>query len=214
MAKCHYCGEEAKYQLKNKKYSCFKNWQSCPVNRQKNSEMHKEKSSLQKRFKYKKCKYCNNIYNTMNLKQHERACYLNPINVRFCPICDRPIKNYKTSKTCGYSCSNKFTRRGVGLNPKVTSARTICFNNHIKKCVICKEFRIVSVHHYDKDKDNNNPENLIPLCPTHHQYMHSGYRSFIEKKVKKYIQDFISNCQRGIKCTTTASSRAQELSKQ
>jgi len=48
--------------------------------------------------------------------------------------------------------------------------RTICFNYHKKKCVCCEESLIVEVHHFDENKENNSPDNLIPLCPTHHRY--------------------------------------------
>lgn len=59
-----------------------------------------------------------------------------------------------------------------------------------KKCVICGEDKIVEVHHYYHDNADNRPENLVPLCPTHHQYMHSSYRELIEKDVDKYVEDF------------------------
>lgn len=210
MVQCAYCGNEGKYQLKNGKWCCSKHYQGCPSIRKKNSDTKKYHYMLPKINANKirvTCSYCSKEVSLPGLKIHENYCYLNPLNVRFCPVCDSPIKNYRTSKTCGYSCSNIFYRRGVskpnGKNGRPPSIRTICFSNHIKKCIICGEFRIVSVHHYDKNRDNNSPENLIPLCQTHHQYMHSRYRSLIEGKVKEYIQNFISNCQRGIKCTTT-----------
>jgi predicted HNH restriction endonuclease len=58
--------------------------------------------------------------------------------------------------------------------------------------VICGENKIVSVHHYDENHNNNSIENLIPLCPTHHQYIHSKYKDEILNKVDEYRNYFIS----------------------
>lgn len=66
--------------------------------------------------------------------------------------------------------------------------RKICFDNHPHKCCVCDEKLIVEVHHYDKNRKNSDPKNLIPLCPTHHKYMHSEYKYLIEDKVKEYIK--------------------------
>lgn len=50
---------------------------------------------------------------------------------------------------------------------------------------------IVAVHHYDGNHDNNSPENLIPLCPTHHQYVHSRYKKLVQEKIDYYRSEFI-----------------------
>jgi hypothetical protein len=68
--------------------------------------------------------------------------------------------------------------------------RSICFENHDKKCIICGEDKIVAVHHFDEN-NNNDPKNLIPLCPTHHFYFHSKYRYLIIDKIKEFINSFI-----------------------
>lgn len=67
----------------------------------------------------------------------------------------------------------------------------ICFKNHAKECVVCGETKIVAVHHYNHDHEDNRPENLVPLCPTHHAYMHSRFKKLIEEKVRDYVQYFI-----------------------
>jgi len=71
-----------------------------------------------------------------------------------------------------------------------TCYRTLCFKHHKKECVVCGEDKIVAVHHYDHNHNNNNIENLIPLCPTHHQYMHSRHKDLIEKEVEEYVHNF------------------------
>jgi len=137
------------------------------------------------------CNHCNKLFSKLNYKRHNNNCYLNPINIKLCVVCEQPIKNFKTSTTCGYSCSNKHFRTGSSNGAwKESSYRSTCFQYHDKKCVICSEENIVAVHHLDEDKTNNSPENLIPMCPTHHQYWHSRYKYLVEDKVLEYIKNW------------------------
>jgi len=69
--------------------------------------------------------------------------------------------------------------------------REVCFVYHGKKCIICGESKIVTVHHYDGNHNNNSPENLIPLCANHHMYIHSQYKDEVEKEVELYYLQFI-----------------------
>ena len=106
-----------------------------------------------------------------------------------CPVCSREFETLKSenNKTCSYSCSNKLFRTGESNgNWKKDSYRSTCFLYHEKKCVICDEDKIVEVHHYDENRKNNKPENLIPLCPSHHQYIHSKFKHLVVDKVEKY----------------------------
>ena len=107
-----------------------------------------------------------------------------------CPICSNMFfVGKKEQTTCSHSCSNTFFAKKRNRPDKYKNYRTICFANHIKKCVVCDEKNIVEVHHMDENKKNNSPENLIPLCPTHHQYWHSRFRETIRKKVESYIDN-------------------------
>ncbi len=119
---------------------------------------------------------------------------------KICPICENEfetLKGHKKEKiTCSYSCSNTFFRSGDN-NPNYIDGlgneaeyRRICFKHHEKKCVVCSEKNIVEVHHYDGDHDNNEPKNLIPLCPTHHKYWHSRFRILIINIVDNYVKKF------------------------
>jgi hypothetical protein len=104
-----------------------------------------------------------------------------------CPVCGNLVK-HKRNKTCSYACSNTLFRSGPN-NPnwKDETYQTTCFHYHKKECVVCKETNIVEVHHLDEDRNNNDPSNLVPLCPTHHKYWHSRYRSLIEDQVWAYV---------------------------
>ena len=123
------------------------------------------------------CQYCSKDIGKPNVKRHEKSCYLNPKNLKLCPECNDPIKNYRINTTCSYSCSNKHFN-GVVRNLNITRYRTICFRHHEKKCAICDEKNIVEVHH--------DPDNLIPLCSTHHKYMHSRFKDLIIDQVDQY----------------------------
>lgn len=116
-----------------------------------------------------------------------------------CPVCNKEFKtsSNKESITCSYSCSNTHFRSGAN-NPNYkedkNNYRAICFKYHKKECIVCKENLIVAVHHFDENHENNNIDNLIPLCPTHHTYMHSKHKHLITDVVEKYIKDFNTKC--------------------
>lgn len=154
---------------------------------------HTDPKTFAKRLYNVKCQHCREEVIVSNYKRHEQACYLNPNNIKHCVICDAPIKDYKRSKgTCSHKCSNKFFSH-LRNKPKTYSKyTTICWKEHKKECIVCGENKIVAVHHLNEDHNDNRIENLIPLCPTHHQYMHSRYKSEILPIVEEYVKTFIS----------------------
>lgn len=166
----------------------------------------KSKSDICKKLGYKTngagFKKVNEILNSLSIdishfdKGSKRRKY--ELITKKCPVCSKEFsvgKNQpKEKKTCSYACSNTFFRSGEkNPNWKNDSYRTTCFLYHNKKCVICEEEKIIDVHHYDENRKNNSPENLIPLCPTHHVYYHSRYKHLVEDKIQKYRQKFILN---------------------
>lgn len=111
--------------------------------------------------------------------------------MRHCPICDKPITRTKNI-TCSRSCANSFFRKKQrNPNWKEDSYRSTCFAFHEKKCVVCGENKIVAVHHYNQDHNDNRPENLIPLCPTHHAYVHSRYAIEVIPLIEEYRQNWL-----------------------
>lgn len=146
------------------------------------------------------CQFCNASFGKSNISKHEKGCYLNPINLRCCGVCNHPIKHYKTSKgTCSRSCANTYFRSGENNgNWKQSSYQSTCFLYHDRACVVCRESNIVEVHHLDSDRNNNDPSNLIPLCPTHHQYWHSKHRHLVENIVYSYIEKWKITTLRGV----------------
>lgn len=206
--KCEYgCNKDALFQLKNGKWCCSKSSNSCEVNRKRNSEKRRlndtSKPWAEQHHKYYNCKWCKDIIVDSSIKQHEAGCYLNPKNIKLCPVCNKPIKNWRKSKRCSSKCANSKGNNKYTIEEACNKGvaddvyRRICFEHHEKKCVCCNERNVVAVHHYDGNRLNNDPINLIPLCPTHHCYWHGKYKNLIEKRVEMYRNKF--NVGRGLK---------------
>lgn len=114
-----------------------------------------------------------------------------------CPVCNNEFKTrvgIKSEKiTCSHGCANTFFRSNINHPNWLEDAYiTTCFHYHERKCVICEEKNVLDVHHYDKNRDNNKPENLIPMCPTHHRYIHSKFKYLVENEVEVYRNNFIN----------------------
>jgi hypothetical protein len=212
---CDYgCGQEARYTIGNGKLCCSKHYNSCPELRRKNSNSVKKSREKEKELGIKryspqylkvKCQYCDRITTQNMIKRHEKFCYLNPLNIKLCPVCNKPVKDYKNATTCSQQCGQRYFR---SMFDKVRRERnmswiddlydggshykTICFRYHEKKCIICGEDIAVSVHHYDGNHDNNKPENLVPLCMNHHVYIHSTVENMyiIKECVDEYVKEY------------------------
>lgn len=94
-------------------------------------------------------------------------------------------KAYESAKFCSRSCANN---RQSWWNDNATHYRTIAFQHHEEKCVVCGFDKIVAVHHIDENRQNNDPSNLIPLCPNHHEMVHSKWRAEIQPFIDKWQQ--------------------------
>jgi len=140
------------------------------------------------------CVYCHAEKGTNVIHRHEKSCWLNPKNTKLCSVCKLPIKDYTRGTTCSYACSNTEFRTGEDNgNWKTSAYRSTCFLYHEKKCVVCGEENIVEVHHLNEDHNDNRPENLTPLCPTHHQYFHSRFQYMVLPKIDAYIKKYREN---------------------
>jgi len=118
-----------------------------------------------------------------------------PIITKYCPICNKEFitldGHSKEKVTCSHACSNSYFRsKENNPNWKESAYRSSCFLYHGKQCWICGETNIVEVHHINEDKTDNSPENLAPLCPTHHQYWHSRFKYLVEEQVYAKIAEF------------------------
>lgn len=129
---------------------------------------------------------------------------------KVCVVCDNKFKvklgHKKEKVTCSHACANTHFRSGED-HPNYRSIddyntrtshfarkyREICFEHHEHKCVICDELKLLDVHHYDGNKFNNEPENLVPICATHHNYVHSEYKDEVIGVVDEYVKKFKNN---------------------
>lgn len=143
-------------------------------------------------------KYKTKSYKTAQQEKIDRL--FGPVeeHKKICGTCDASFKwigrngskAFSRPKFCSRKCANSVggkAKAQIHHTDDVARYTTVAWRHHKKECIICGEFRIVSVHHVNEDHDDNDPKNLVPLCPTHHQYMHSRYKELIEDKVNKYI---------------------------
>lgn len=132
-------------------------------------------------------------YHGLNLKQILSD---NLFEHKVCPVCGTTFscRRSEPKTTCSYACSNTHFRSGSNngsyKKDEDVGYRIVCFRHHVKKCVCCDETLMVEAHHYDGNHNNNKPDNFVPLCPTHHQYIHSRHSHLIQDVVDKYVVDW------------------------
>jgi hypothetical protein len=184
MLLCKFCNKEGK-----NKNSLSNHERLCKLNpdRQETALMKAARLGTGKKV----CVHCGIIRDIANIGKHEKTCKENPASQKPCPVCHKPFKG--SSTTCSHACANTHFRSGRD-SPRWKDSvyRSTCFEVHEKKCIICGETKIVAVHHMDENKKNNNPENLVPLCPTHHQYVHSKFKNEVLPQIEKYISNKFS----------------------
>lgn len=152
------------------------------------------------RNKKEKCPHCNIEFRYTTINIHKEKCYLNPKNTRYCAVCQKLLTRQQGT-TCGHKCRANYlpfiktrvaTRKINNPDLKIGNYKRICFKEHGKKCWVCGEQKVVAVHHINENHEDDRPENLAPLCPTHHQYVHSRYKNeiipIIEENIKKYLE--------------------------
>lgn len=134
----------------------------------------------------KQCPKCDQLIGNNNYTRHLNTCQ----GKKICPVCSTEFVG--NSSTCSYSCSNKYFRSGENNgNWKQEAYQTTCWLYHGKRCLVCDEEKIVTVHHVNENHEDNRPENLVPLCPTHHQYVHSRYRNEVQPIIDEYVKKYL-----------------------
>lgn len=115
-------------------------------------------------------------------ERQRRATQKYPTVEKTCPVCSTSFLTKqgspKEKTTCSHACSNSYFRSGkdhpnYNQDKKSWGYRRICFSHHKKECILCGFSAVVDVHHIDEDRNNNSPENLVPLCPNHHRMIHT-----------------------------------------
>ena len=95
-------------------------------------------------------------------------------------------KEFARVKFCSRSCSNN---RQSWWNDNATHYRTIALRYWKEECAICGFNKIVAIHHIDENHSNNDPINLIPLCPNHHEMVHSKWSIEVKPTIDKLVRD-------------------------
>jgi hypothetical protein len=90
---CEYgCNQPSTFRFRNGRKCCSKNIAQCPaINAARNH--------------FIGCSYCDRSIESRGLKTHEEVCHLNPKNLRYCPVCQTPIKE-PSNKTCSQKCAH------------------------------------------------------------------------------------------------------------
>lgn len=131
-----------------------------------------------------------------------RACVLNHVKVKkikpennvFCSFCDKsfykPTNKLKNSKSGLYFCCREhkdLSQRlggikeiqpkhyGTGSPSESKHYRNIAFSIYPHECNFCgykKFMEVLQVHHIDRNRNNDSPENLVIVCPTCHEEQH------------------------------------------
>ncbi len=141
----------------------------------------------------------NERYYTERYKQLQKAkvdALFGPIksHTKTCDCCSKEFiwegrqytKSFEKAKFCNRSCSNN---RQSWWKDNSTHYRTIALQHWKKECSICGFDKIVAIHHIDENKQNNDPNNLIPLCPNHHEMVHSKWRCEIQPIIDQKINE-------------------------
>lgn len=111
-------------------------------------------------------------------------------NTHICSTCGKIFEAYGNRKYCSDKCRYIGRRKGYTSNSTNVSAyRKIAFSQYPWKCGICgyeefvnytkgtKYFKypvILDVHHLNSNREDNDLNNLVILCPTCHALIHRG----------------------------------------
>ncbi|MDB5254195.1 MAG: nuclease [Parcubacteria group bacterium] len=109
-----------------------------------------------------------------------------------CVVCGTLIMSSLHRKTCSRSCSN-IHRTGIKYlmnrpRDKVKSQQILKLRLLKQRGTLCErcqysKYEILQIHHKDRDRSNNELENLELICPNCHYEEHFLSKSWLRKKV-------------------------------
>jgi hypothetical protein len=111
-----------------------------------------------------------------------------------CLVCQKPILSGLNKKTCSRACANKF-RTGIKykLNRPKDKVKTyhqlkirllLQRGDKCEKCGYNKP-EILQIHHKDRNRENNNLENLELICPNCHFEEHNLKKSWLKSNKER-----------------------------
>jgi len=185
--KCNYCGKEITACVKPSRFKRQKNFY-CNMDCR-NVFIREKRLADGKRVKVK-CFNCGKTFSCSKSKIERnknhfctRGCYNHYVENQIfvtctCIGCGKSfITKRARSKTrlyCVKSCYNK--NRNSTSKQTVNNYRRRALETYEPQCKICSYGieAVLNVHHIDEDRKNNEIENLVVLCPTHHKEVHLG----------------------------------------
>lgn len=118
------------------------------------------------------CDRCNRTVLVTQKARHDAAC----LKRNACKGCGALTRNRNfCSNSCAASFNNTAKKIGFSAWRKkhgIIAQKTysdVCLEHWEPKCAICGWDLCIEVHHIDRNRMNNEPQNLIPLCPNHHK---------------------------------------------
>jgi hypothetical protein len=149
-------------------------------------------------------KYHTEDYKRKQIEKVDRRCGPIVDHKKNCAVCGTEFiyngrlktKLYEAAKHCSRSCANNRKSWWDLENNTYRSQgyRAIAEKHHEIKCIICGFDKVVAIHHIDENKKNNDPSNLIPLCPNHHEMYHSNkWKNEVWPFIQEWQQKFICN---------------------
>lgn len=116
-----------------------------------------------------------------------------------CPVCgtkfDAIVGSKREKQTCSYACSNTLFRSGDNngqFKNGISNYRSRCARKYKEECIICGWSISVDSHHIDENHNNNDPDNLVFLCPNHHRMAH----------LKEYKDQILLEIKQNARCPT------------
>ncbi len=80
--------------------------------------------------------------------------------------------DFKKRKFCSRLCFHSYKSDKSAPSDSAGKERAQKEMAHIKKCQICGNIKKLQVHHRDRNKKNNKPENLMKICQRCHMKIH------------------------------------------
>ena len=90
---------------------------------------------------------------------------------------------------CCIQCSNATGGKAKREKYGIVSYVLIAQNHYVAKCIVCGFDELVDVHHIDNNRSNNDPKNLVFLCPNHHYLLHRKYSTSVQICIDTFIKE-------------------------
>ncbi len=106
-----------------------------------------------------------------------------------CSKCGRELPHHAKGLCAGcYNTTFHLEKAKNGNYKRYHNIDPALYKKITEKCLICEFGKVVDLHHLDKNRKNNSPDNMIGLCPNHHSMLHNlKYKDEIKKQIQEKI---------------------------